>query len=256
MKNFLTGRQTPARRKTQPWILLTAGLLMCAPAFSQGGGQGGRPGGDGPRGDGGGPRGGGPRGGGQGGDMGGGGNQMGGPRGGNRGDRAQMREQMTRNQLNRAGYTDEALQTAVVAYVKTKESGRQALYDAANNLSEGLSDEATTDAQIGTLYDTFAAALSAEKTRVQTAENQLDTQIKFSADKRLMAVLTLTGVIGDAMTYLSSGNQGGGRGGMGGPGGGMGGPGGGMGGPPPPPPPPRDGGMGGPPPPPPPGEMD
>ena len=233
-------------KKPTQWILL-AGLLVVVPAFAQGG-----------------------RGGAQGGGRGGQNGQMGGGRGGNRG---QMRDQMLKMQLNAAGLTDTTMQEAVVAYVKTKESGRQKLYDAANALSEALSDEESTDAEIDTLYDAFNSALQAEKVRVAAAEKTLDGQIKFNTNKRLKAALTLSGVIGDAMSYL---NSGGGRGmggpgldgpppprdGRGGPGGGMGGP---MDGPPPPrddrggpgmdgPPPPRDGrggpGMDGPPPPP------
>ncbi|HEX8463706.1 MAG TPA: hypothetical protein VF627_03725 [Abditibacterium sp.] len=227
-------RSAPLR----PVALLMLGGLLAVPTLAQPAAPGGQfgPGQDGGQGMGRGGRGQGGRG------MGGPGMGMSGP---GRGDRVQMREMMLKSQLEQAGFTDAALQNSVLTFARGRDAGRQSLQAAANALSLALVDQTTTDAQIGQLLDTFTQALSVEKTRLQSAEKQLDTEVKFSTNRRLKAVLTLSGVIGDAMTYLGppNGGRGGGPGGMGGPGGGFGGGfGGGMrgrGGP--------DGGMGGPP---------
>lgn len=149
-----------------------------------------------------------------------------GGRGGNRGDRAAMQTQMITRSLQSAGYTDEGLIETVTTYATNRQAARQTLYDAANALSQALADENTTDAQIKTLWDSFNAALDAEKTRTASAEAALDAQINYSKDPKLAAALTLMGVTGDAAGYLNSGPGGrGGRGGMngGGPGGANGG---------------------------------
>ena len=198
-----------ARRASRPLsALLVAGLLLCVPALAQPGmgGPGGGPGMGGP-----------------------GMNDQGGGRG-NRGDRSAMQAQMIARSLQSAGYTDQALITAVTTYVTDRQTARKPLFDAANELSQALTDENTTDAQMDKLWSDFQAALAAEKTRTASAEAELDKQIGYSKDSALSAALTLLGVTGDATGYLNAG-QGGRGGGMGGPGGGMGGMGGGMGGP-------------------------
>ena len=151
-------------------------------------------------------------------------------RGGNRPDRAAMQAQMMARQLQNAGFTDEALQTAVATYVTHRQAARKPLYDAANALSQALTDEATTDEQMTKLWNDFNAALDAEKARTTKAEAELDTQISFSKNPKLAAALTLLGVTGDAMNYLGGGRGGPGGGGPGGGRGGMGGMDGGPGG--------------------------
>ena len=157
---------------------------------------------------------------------------MGGGRGGNRGDMAAMQAQRITQSLKSAGYTDAGLIEAVTTYMTNRQAARKPLYDAANALSQALTDENTTPAQMDTLWSAFNAALDAEKTRTATAESELDKQIGYTKDSKLAAALTLLGVTGDASGYLNSGQGGrGGRGGMGGGQGGPGGMGGGQGGP-------------------------
>ena len=155
----------------------------------------------------------------------------GGGRGGNRGDMAAMQAQRITQSLKSAGYTDAGLIEAVTTYMTNRQAARKPLYDAANALSQALTDENTTPAQMDTLWSAFNAALDAEKTRTATAESELDKQIGYSKDSKLAAALTLLGVTGDASGYLNSGQggrggRGGGQGGPGGMGGGQGGPGG------------------------------
>ena len=152
----------------------------------------------------------------------------GGGRGGNRPDMAAMQAQRITQSLKSAGYTDAGLIEAVTTYMTNRQAARKPLYDAANALSQALSDENTTAAQMDTLWSAFSAALDAEKTRTAGAEADLDKQIGYSKDSKLEAALTLLGVTGDASGYLNSGQ--GGRGGRGGGQGGMGGQGGRFGG--------------------------
>ena len=209
---WVTMKHSLARRAPRPLsALLVAGLLLCVPALAQPGGGPGM----------GGPGMGGPG-------MGGPGmNDQGGGRGGRGGDRSAMQAQMITRSLQSAGFTDQALITAVTTYVTDRQTARKPLFDAANALSAALTDENTTDAQMDALWSDFQAALATEKTRTATAESELDKRIGISKDSALAAALTLLGVTGDANGYLNAGQggRGGGRGGQGGPGGpdGMGG---------------------------------
>lgn len=154
----------------------------------------------------------------------------GGGRGGkNRPDRAALQTQMIARSLQSAGFTDEGLIEAVTAYGRNRQAARKPFFDAANALSQALSDKDTTDARIETLWSDFNAALTTEKARTEKAESELDVQIGYSKDPKLAAALTLSGITGDAMGYLNAGQ--GGRGGPGGMGGGRGGMNGGNGGP-------------------------
>jgi hypothetical protein len=204
MKNFVTLPVNRLNHLKGPLCALSAGLVLVSSAYAQPGGGKWQNGGNWQNGA--------------------NGQQNGNMQNQRRGFMGQSQDQIVKLQLQMAGYTDTNLQEAIAAFVKNKATARQPLYDAANKAAQGLANQNITVAVAETLVDDFNTALEMERTREATAEKQLDAQIKFSADKRLATVLTLMGVIGDAMAYLGAPSSGG-RGGRGGPGG-MGGPGG------------------------------
>jgi hypothetical protein len=144
---------------------------------------------------------------------------------------AQMREQNVRTMLIRAGFTDTALQDAVVAFVQDQDKAANSLREQATKLRELLGNQAATDAQTATLLNDLHAAADTEKDRRTKAEAALDTKIGYTKKPKLEAILTIMGIVGDEAGLTSTGSVlGGGMGGRGGmAGGGFGGMGGGGG---------------------------
>ncbi|MBW3635745.1 MAG: hypothetical protein KY445_04665 [Armatimonadetes bacterium] len=160
-------------------------------------------------------------------------NQNAGGRRGGRGEmtaeqRAQMQAQMqqmreigVRQMLTRGGFTDTALQDAIVAYSNERNKASEALQDKARQLNEALRGTTITETQIATLLSNFRGAVEDEKARREVAQSALDAKIGFSTKPRLDALLMMAGYIGDESQYLGGGGRGpGGFGGFdGGPGG-------------------------------------
>lgn len=146
----------------------------------------------------------------------------------------QMRERMVRGIMDNAAFTAKPMQDAVVAFAKTQDTATQTLQEKTRTLVEAVSTKGTPDAKIATLLAEFQAAVAAEKERRKTAQAALDTQIKYSTQPRLNALLTTLGIIGSESLVLNSSNAAGGTmggfGGFGGGGFGGGGFGGGFGG--------------------------
>lgn len=136
-----------------------------------------------------------------------------------------MQEQRIRGALTPAGFTDAALQDAVIAFVNEQETATQELQRKERELGRVAREGGMADAQLATLLAEFRTAVAAEKTRREAATKALDAKIEFSKKPRLDALLTTMGVIGDESSI--AGGMGAGRG-MGGPG--IGGRGGGRGG--------------------------
>ncbi len=134
----------------------------------------------------------------------------------------QMRELGVRQMLTRGGFTDAALQDAVVAYSNERNKATEALQDKARQLNEALRGTTATDAQLATLLNDFRAAVEEEKARREVAQSALDAKIGLAAKPRLDALLMMAGFIGDEAQYLGGGG-GRGPGGFGGFDGGPGG---------------------------------
>lgn len=135
----------------------------------------------------------------------------------------QMRELGVRQMLTRAGFTDVALQNAVVAYSNERDKASQSLQDKARQLNEALRGTTATDAQLATLLNDFRAAVEEEKARREVAQSALNAKIGLAAKPRLDAMLMMAGFIGDEAQYLGGGGGGRGPGGFGGFDGGPGG---------------------------------
>ncbi len=125
----------------------------------------------------------------------------------------QRRDLEVRQTLTTAGFTDTALQDAVVAYSNEREKAGDALQAKARQLRDALRGTTATDAQIATLLNDFRALVDEEKARREVAKSALDAKVGLAAKPRLDALLMMSGLTGDEAQYL---------GGRGGPGGGWG----------------------------------
>lgn len=160
---------------------------------------------------------------------------------------AQMQEARNtwvRQTFTATGFTDTAVQDAVIAFMASQDKARTTLQEQARALSTALVDPTTKDADLKTQLEAFRAAVVADQTRYTTELATLDTTVKYSTQPRMETLLTLLGVLGPEVTSIGGvgevfptspfGRGGGmGRGGQGGPGGqggGRGGRGGGQGG--------------------------
>jgi hypothetical protein len=127
----------------------------------------------------------------------------------------QRRELSVRAALTTAGFTEAALQDAVVAYSTEKEKATQALQGKARTLTQAMRTTTTTDAQIAALLNDFRAAVEEEKAQRATAQTALAAQIGLATKPRLDALLMMMGLTGDEAQYLGSGRGFGGGNGRG-----------------------------------------
>jgi hypothetical protein len=136
-----------------------------------------------------------------------------------------MREQGTRNALQRAGVTDAATQDAIVAHAAAQEKARQSLREQSRKLFDSLRDAPSTDAEIATALRTLRANVAAEKLRSTRALTDLNSKTNYTKQPRLEALLTMMGLVGDEAAYIGAmpgamrGGAAGGQGGWGGQGG-------------------------------------
>jgi hypothetical protein len=137
----------------------------------------------------------------------------------------QMRVQAVRVTLSGAKFTDPGLQEAVVTFVNNWEKASAPLRENNRQFAQALSAGTITEEEAKTSLVNLRAAVAKEKERHEKALQELDTQINYSQQPLLEAVLTSLGIIGDeawvmggmGMSGISLGNIG--RGGAGQPGG-------------------------------------
>ena len=168
-----------------------------------------------------------------------------GGRGGNRPrmtpeQREQMRKQAElrreteiRKTLTEAGFTDKAIQDAVVTFANDQADGpRVDTRENIRKLNQALRNNAT-DEQITLLLNDIRTDIETAKALRENALKELDKKIGYTQKPRLEAVLLLAGITGENPGGGGFGGRGGGggRGGQGGGFGGRGGQGGGPGGP-------------------------
>ena len=129
---------------------------------------------------------------------------------------AQIRAQVIRQTLTRAGFTDEALQSAVVDYAQQNEDARAKLMEKWTAIQQALRANTVTDAQLTTLLNDFRASVDEEKSRRDQATKALDAKIEFSKKPKLDATLMVGGLTGDEAQIVNGSLGGFGAGGFGG----------------------------------------
>jgi hypothetical protein len=123
----------------------------------------------------------------------------------------QRRAENLRRQLQNAGYTDQALQNAVIEFANSQEQAQNGLQNKIRALSEAIRGGATDNDVAALLADARATAQALESQRA-AALKALDARVGYSSKPKLDALLALMGLTGDELA------AGGGRGGFGGPG--------------------------------------
>lgn len=106
-----------------------------------------------------------------------------------------------RQQLANAGYTDVALQDAVVNFFKVQEAAKTTLQEQWRIIKRAVQSHTVTQAQMATLLNDFRAAVEAEKERRDAAYRTLSETLKLSENPMLDALLMTMGVTGDESAF-------------------------------------------------------
>lgn len=110
-------------------------------------------------------------------------------------------ETQLRQQMTGAGFEDKALQDPIIAFWKAQETARQPLRDETDQLMDGLRNKTATNDEIGIMMRDVRDAVTEEKTRHDAAIKDLDTQVHYTKNPRLEAMITVMGLIGDEISY-------------------------------------------------------
>ena len=116
--------------------------------------------------------------------------------------RAELMAQNLKQSLTRAGFTDEALQTAVVNELKAQEGARNDLLEKWQKIAQALRVNQTPANDMATLVKEFREAVDKEKARRTTAATALETQFQISQKPVLDALLMTLGVTGDEAGFM------------------------------------------------------
>lgn len=111
--------------------------------------------------------------------------------------REEMMKRFMKNQIERAGVTDEAQQDAVIEYIQNELDTREDLQESSRTLNTALRNKATTDTQIAGLLNTYMGEVEDNKARRETAQKKLSETVDMTKVPRLEAMLVLLGAWGD-----------------------------------------------------------
>lgn len=129
--------------------------------------------------------------------------------------RKERRAEGLRNTLAEAGFTDKAVQDAVIAFANGQDEERDDSREKVQALSQALRNDAS-DKEVAVLLTDLREETKSAQAKRQAALRALDGKIGYSKKPRLDAILTLAGVTGE---HIGGRGGRGGHGGFGGPGG-------------------------------------
>ena len=112
--------------------------------------------------------------------------------------REQAVKRYMKNQIERAGVTDEAQQDAALEYVQNELDAREDLQESSRALSTAMRNTTLTDAQIAGLLNTYMGDVEDDKARRTAAQKKLSDTIDMTKVPRLETMLVLMGAWGDA----------------------------------------------------------
>ena len=112
--------------------------------------------------------------------------------------REAMVKRLIKNQIARAGVTDDAQQDAVVEYIQGEMDARQDLQESSQALGAAMRNQTMTDAQVAGLLNTYLGAVDDDKTRRTAAQKKLKETVDIIKFPRLEAMLALMGAWDDA----------------------------------------------------------
>lgn len=120
-------------------------------------------------------------------------------------ERDAMMKRFMKNQIERAGVTDDAQQDAVVEYIQGELDARQDLQENSQTLATALRNQTLTDAQVAGLLNTYLGQVDDDKARRSAAQKKLKQTVDMLKTPRLESLLVLMGAWDDAPA-LNGGN--------------------------------------------------
>ena len=112
--------------------------------------------------------------------------------------REEMIKRFMKNQIERAGVTDDAQQDAVVEYIQGEMDARQDLQDSSQTLSTALRNTTLSDAQVAGLLNTYLGQVDDDRSRRTAAQKTLKGTVDMLKFPRLESMLALMGAWDDA----------------------------------------------------------
>lgn len=119
-------------------------------------------------------------------------------------ERRRKTEERMRAAMTNLGFSDPALQSALMTYIAQEEEARRPLREQSRKVYQALRSN-VPDAQVLILMSDWRSALEADKARHLQAQAALDAQIGYSKSPRLEAMLLLMGVVGDGPLLMPLG---------------------------------------------------
>lgn len=117
--------------------------------------------------------------------------------------RAEVKAQNIKRRLMGAGFTDEALQTAVVNEFKAQDTAQTDLGDKWQKINLALRPNQTPPADLAAMLKDFRDAVAKEKARRATALAALEAQFQVSQKPVLDALLMTMGITGDEAEFVN-----------------------------------------------------
>lgn len=112
-------------------------------------------------------------------------------------------EDRLRDNLSKAGYTDDDLQDAVVNFSRAMESDRSAIREKCGRVRGAMAD-GSTDTQIAYYMNDLRRSVAAAKSHRDQGRKTLNNKISFTKKPRLDAILSMWGLGGDESSYFMS----------------------------------------------------
>lgn len=115
---------------------------------------------------------------------------------------AQIRTITLKQRLTALGFTDEALQTAIVTEYKTQDTAKTDLSAKWQKINQALRVNQTPATDMATMVKEFRDAVATEKARRTAATTALETQFQISQKPVLDALLMTLGITGDEAEFV------------------------------------------------------
>lgn len=113
-----------------------------------------------------------------------------------------------KEQLTKAGFTDTALQTAVVNEFRAKDAAQADLSDRWQKLNQGLESNKTPATELKLMLQQLRVAVAQEKARHYAASAALEAKFHLSQTPTLDALLMTMGITGDEASIEGQPNGG------------------------------------------------
>ncbi len=121
----------------------------------------------------------------------------------------EMRAMNIRQQLTVAGYTDTAVQNAVVDHYKAQDAAQVNLLEQWQKIAQAVQAKNVADTEMATMLNDFRAAVAKEKERREASYKTLATSLDLANKPLLDALLMTMGMAGEEASIVGQNNAGG-----------------------------------------------